>query len=199
VNTRNPVSGIQVSEKVASTRELGRRYREELERVLARTAEDEAVLVSFHGVVAMTGSFTDEFLGKLVVARAAGLTGKAGLLLVDLNDETAEEVDLCLGRRKMPAVWAQDGTARLLGGDDALKETFAAGVRRNEFRASDLAKDLGTSAQNMNNRLKKLVDAGTLVRSRHDPSVGGREFLYRIPGAPATAHRAPRQSPRQAV
>jgi hypothetical protein len=114
------------------------------------------------------------------------------LLLTDLNGETEYEVELCLGRRKMPAVWEQDGTVRLLGGDDALKETFAAGVRLNEFRASQLAEELGTTAQNVNNRLKRLLDAGSLVRARQDSPAGGREFLYRVPEMPE-GHHPPKQ------
>jgi hypothetical protein len=187
IDTRSLMYRIRVFDlvgrPVAQSRPLGHECREKLEVLLAEAPEDEVVVVSFADIEVMTGSFTDEFLGKLVAARAAGLTGKSPLLLTDLNEETAEEVDLCLGRRKMPAVWVQDGTAHLLGGDDALKETFAAGVRLNEFRASQLADDLGTTPQNMNNRLKRLVDAGALVRARHDPSAGGREFLYRVPGA----------------
>ncbi len=179
---------VQVSEvvgrPVAQTRPVGQRCREKLEAVLADAPEDEVVVVSFVNLDVMSGSFTDEFLGKVVTARAAGLTGKSPLLLTDLNEDTAEEVDLCLGRRKMPAVWVHEGTASLLGGDDALKQTFAAGVRLNEFRASQLAEELGTTPQNVNNRLKRLVDAGALVRARHDPSSGGREFLYRVPDVP---------------
>lgn len=173
-----------VCRDVAQTRPLGLRCREKLEALLAEAPEDQVVVVSFDGIDVMSGSFTDEFLGKVITAKVAGLTGRSPLLITDLNEETAEEIELCLGRRKMPAVWVQGGTARLLGGDEALKETFDAGVRRSEFRASQLAEDLGTTAQNMNNRLRRLLDAGTLVRARHDPSGGGREFLYRVPEIP---------------
>jgi hypothetical protein len=182
-----------VGNDVAQTRPLGRQCREHLEAVLAEAPEDEVVVVSFEGIEVMTGSFTDEFLGKLVTARAAGLTGKAPLLLTDLNDETEYEVELCLGRRKMPAVWEQNGNLRLLGGDDTLKETFAAGIRLNAFRASQLADELGTTAQNVNNRLKRLLDAGSLVRARQDSPAGGREFLYRVPEMPEGHHHPPKQ------
>ena len=72
-------------------------------------------------------------------------------------------MDLCLERRKTVAVWAANGTARLLGGDDTLKQTFAPGAQRGTFRASDwlLTRD---KLQNMNNRLKRLNDAGALLR-----------------------------------
>jgi len=137
----------------------------------------------------MTGSFTDEFLGKLLVAKAAGLTGRAPIILTDLTEETAEEVDLCLERRKAVAVWADGSTIRLLGGDDMLQQTFAAGALRGEFRASDLAADLRTTQQNINNRLKRLLESGALLRDRQDPTAGGREFLYRTPRLPEGTSR----------
>jgi len=170
---------FEVTGPLASTRARGLQCRQALERLLAIVPPDETVTVSFTNVKAMTGSFTDELLGKLLVARAAGLTGRAPIVLTGLIEETAEEVDLCLERRKIVAVWADGCTVRLLGGDDMLKLTFAAGVTRGEFRASDLAVDLRTTQQNVNNRLKRLLDAGALVRDRHDPVAGGREYRYR--------------------
>jgi len=175
------MASFDITGPLASTRARGLQYRQQLEQLLAAVPPDEAVVISFDAVMAMTGSFTDEFLGKLLVARAAGLTGRAPILLTGLTEETAEEVDLCLERRRTFAVWAEDGTAKLLGGDDALKQTFAAGARRGTFRASDLASDVGTTQQNMNNRLKRLHEAGALLRDRQDPAAGGREFLYRAP------------------
>jgi hypothetical protein len=180
------MTSFEITGPLASTRARGLQYRQELEQLLATVPPDEVVVLSFDAVKAMTGSFTDEFLGKLLVARAVGLTGCAPIILIGLTDETAEEVDLCLERRKAVAVWAENGAARLLGGDTALKQTFAAGTQRGTFRASDLASDLGTTQQNMNNRLKRLVESGALLRDRQDPAAGGREFLYRTPEIPSS-------------
>jgi hypothetical protein len=176
---------FEVTGPLAATRARGLQYRQELERRLAAGPADEAVIVSFQAVKAMTGSFTDEFLGKLLVARAAGLTGRAPIILTGLTEETAEEVDLCLERRKTVAVWGDGHMIRLLGGDAMLKQTFVAAALRREFRASDLATDLRTTQQNINNRLKRLLEAGALLRDRQDPAAGGREFLYRTPTPPA--------------
>jgi hypothetical protein len=189
---------LKVTGPLASTRACGLQYRQQLERILADIPPDEAVIVSFQDVKAMTGSFTDEFLGKLLVARAAGLTGRAPVILTGLSDETAWEVDLCLERRKTVAVWADGTTIRLLGGDEMLKQTFAAAALRGEFRASDLAGDLSTSQQNVNNRLKRLLDAGALLRDRQDPAAGGREFLYWVPTLPARFHADKRPQPTEA-
>jgi len=191
---------FKVTGPLASTRARGLQYRQQLEHILADVPADEDVIVSFQNVKAMTGSFTDEFLGKLLVARAAGLTGRAPIILTGLTEETAWEVDLCLERRKTVAVWADGTTIRLLGGDEMLKQTFTAAALRGEFRASDLATDLRTSQQNVNNRLKRLLDAGAVLRDRQDPAAGGREFLYRVPTPPATSrsgrHPNPTETPR---
>jgi hypothetical protein len=190
---------FQVTGPLASTRACGLQYRQELEHILADNPPDEAVIISFQNVTAMTGSFTDEFLGKLLVARAAGLTGRAPVILTGLTDETAWEVNLCLERRKTVAVWADDAALRLLGGDEIVKQTFAAAALRGEFRASDLAVDLSTSQQNVNNRLKRLLDAGALLRDRQDPAAGGREFLYRVATLPSTSHSEAHPQPNRAT
>jgi len=187
-----------VTGPLASTRARGLQYRQKLEDILADIPADDDVIVSFQNVKAMTGSFTDEFLGKLLVARAAGLTGRAPIILTGLTEETAWEVDLCLERRKTVAVWADGTTMRLLGGDEMLKETFTAAVLRGEFRASDLATDLRTSQQNVNNRLKRLLDAGAVLRDRQDPAAGGREFLYRVPTLPEASHSGRHPNPTEA-
>jgi len=175
---------FEVTGPLAATRARGYEYRQQLERLLAAVPADEVVVVSFQAVKAMTGSFTDEFLGKLLVARAAGLTGGAPIIVTGLTEETAEEVDLCLERRKTVVVWSDGATIRLLGGDEMLKQTFTAGAVREKFRAGDLVADLRTSQQNINNRLRRLLEAGAVLRVRQDPEGGGREFLYRVPTLP---------------
>lgn len=175
---------FEVTGPLAATRARGYQYRQQLEELLATVPADEVVVISLQAVKAMTGSFTDEFLGKLLVARAAGLTGRAPIILTGLIEETAEEVELCLERRKTVAVWSDGETIRLLGGDEMLKQTFTAGAARESFRAGDLAADLRTTQQNINNRLKRLLEAGAVFRDRQDPAAGGREFLYRVPALP---------------
>jgi len=86
-----------------------------------------------------------------------------------------------LSLRGAAIVWQHDGKVELLGGEEHLQETFSMAAQRQEFRASDLAEDLQLKVQNVNNRLKKLVDDGALIRDRRDPDRGGREFFYRIP------------------
>src|SRR5581483_5019343 len=139
----------------ASTRPTGEARRLEVELLLKNARPGTVFSISFQPVRAMTGSFTDEFLAKLLVARLAGLLPTNPIVVRDLNEETAEEVDLTLARRQVMVAWIDSEHAELLGGDDLLKETFRAARHTETGRASDLANLLGTSPQNMNNRLKR--------------------------------------------
>jgi predicted transcriptional regulator len=71
---------------------------------------------------------------------------------------------------------------RLLGDAAILADTYAATRRLGDFRAAQLAEELGISLPNANNRLKKLVEAGALYRERGSgPERGGKEFTYCLP------------------
>ena len=50
------------------------------------------------------------------------------------------------------------------------------------FNATELAAKVGPSAQNVNNRLKRLVTGGALARRRVAARTGGKEFIYPVPG-----------------
>jgi DNA-binding transcriptional ArsR family regulator len=172
---------FEVPQEFPVTREAGESVRSLLEKSLASAHSGDVVEVSFVKVTAMTMSFTDEFLGKLLTSRAAGDLPDVALVLTGLTEETSNEIDVCLERRGAAIAWQDDGEVILLGGEKHLRETFAVAAKRGTFRASDLADDLKLRPQNVNNRLKKLVDDGALIRDRRDPDRGGREFIYRIP------------------
>ena len=163
------------------TRGDGVSIRERLEAALReadRTGTD--LELDFSEVTAMTHSFVDECLGRLLSKRAAGDLPPVLMTAGGLNDETAEEIDIALSRRKLGLVRIDGDRPVLLGADDYLKETFDQGAAREEFRAADLAEELGTTPQNMNNRLKALVDSGALRRVRSTIPGGGREFVYQV-------------------
>lgn len=166
-----------------ATRDTGAKVRDELEHDLRRASAGETVEVSFADVEAVTISFADEFLGKLVTERAAGLLlPDVALIVTNLNDEVREALHVCLERRDGVAVYRHGRRHELLGAtDDILNQTFERARARQEFRASELADDLGISPQNANNRLKRLVEAGALLRVRTAPKGGGKEFVYRAP------------------
>jgi hypothetical protein len=64
--------------------------------------------------------------------------------------------------------------------EDFLRETYDLVLRLRRLRALDLSAALGISAQNANNRLKRLVDIGVLRREPATPKQGGKEFVYTV-------------------
>ncbi|MGZ6609309.1 MAG: hypothetical protein ACXVFI_19845, partial [Solirubrobacteraceae bacterium] len=125
----------------------------------------------------------DAFLGRFLTEITAGTREPVLLLITGLTADTAEEVEAVLIRRKLAAATVVDGEPVLLGGDSYLKSTFAQVARRGRSSPNDVAAALNTTAQNANNRLKRLVSMGALHRYRSDPAGGGREFAYEVHNA----------------
>lgn len=160
-----------------ATRSLGREGRDRLEDKIAGKQHID-LTIDFTSVEAMTISFADEFLGKFLSTFDTMKTD-ATIKLAGLNTENLEAVEICLERRETQAVVMKlDGSLALVG-DPILADTFDALPQDKEFKANDVAEDLQLSAQNANNRLKRLVAAGALRKTRSAaPSRGGKEFVY---------------------
>jgi hypothetical protein len=169
-----------IPDKLLTLRTDGRRLRDALEAELRTAKAGDVVEISFSNVEAITGSATDEFLGKLLTARSAGDVPDVAFVLTGLNEDTAFEVNMCLSQRKAAAVWSEGQHAELLGGDEFLKITFEHAARHGEFVATDLAAELEVTPQNLNNRLKRLVSDGALIR-RRDTTASGKQFVYEVP------------------
>jgi len=163
-----------------TTRSQGESNRRRLE-VEMESQPPDSLEIRFDGVDALTISFADEFLGRLLTELQSAIRDPVPLLLTGLNEDTAVELDVVLERRKLLAACFLDGDLRLLGGDRFLKSTYSATVRLQRFTPSRLASELGTSVQNVNNRLKRLVTAGALERERVPVVGGGREYEYQLP------------------
>lgn len=165
-----------------ATREKAAKIRDDLEKALRKANPEELIEISFKGVQAATISFADEFVGRLMTARMSQDLPEIGILLTNLNGELFEAIDVCLERRELLAAYAKGQEVGLLGKVDShLTKTFQTSYELEEFRASELADELEITIQNANNRLKKLTDAGVLMRDRSDPEAGGKEFIYRVP------------------
>ncbi|MDT0318028.1 hypothetical protein [Streptomyces millisiae] len=165
------------------TRTSGITVRNALEAQVHEAAPVALLTIDFVGVDAMTNSFTDEFLGKFYLSLAAGDSDVQGVQLVGLSEETRDAVTVCLERRKQIAVDGDDGV--LLGDAALLADTYEQARQLGRFRTTALADALRISLPNANNRLKRLVEAGALVRNRTaGPEGGGKEFVYSLPGAP---------------
>lgn len=177
---RFPVQG-----PVAATRERGREVRERLENLL-RSAEVGAVVeVDLTGVEAMTVSFADELIGRLMTDRAAGEFEGQAVIIVGKGDDVRETVQAVLERRKTGALYRdQAGSdAEPLAGPPWFRETVSQAQRLGRFSALDLARELDLSPQAANNRLKQLSASGAVVRERTVPVGGGKEYEYRAASA----------------
>jgi len=171
-----------------TTRSEGERLRQKLEKALRPRPTD--LDVSFSDVKALTISFADEFLGRVLTELQVAPHEPIPIVLTGLNEDAAEELDVVLERRKLAAASEVGGRLTLIGGDRYLKSTYEAAVTLRRFTPAALAEKLGSTVQNINNRLKKLVQAGALERSRVPVAGGGREYEYYIPEAFSVAQPA---------
>jgi len=162
-----------------ATRPKGEAVRRDLEGMLSEVPEGETLIVDFSGVEDVTFSFADETIAKLLVARFAGDFQDRGITLTGMNDDIRETVSIVLDRRDLSAV-VEGSNPVIVGRDSYLTETLEIAMELGSFRATDLADRLGLSAQATNNRLKHLLNAGAVVRSRVVPEGGGKEFRYRV-------------------
>ncbi|WP_371783904.1 STAS-like domain-containing protein [Streptosporangium subroseum] len=163
-----------------STRSTARALREDLEKLIETSGDLAEVKIDFSQVEAMTISFADEFLGRFYSRMATG-DFTVIVNLIGLNDEeTRETVSICLERRDLVGVDADQH--QLLGKAEMLADTYQVARELGRFRATELASRLKITPQNVNNRLKKLVAAGALLRQRvTDLERGGKEFGYVVP------------------
>jgi len=163
-----------------ATRSKGREIREELEDRISLEHPDE-VIIDFTGVEAMTISFADEFLGRFYASLATGDVPAPAALLAGLNEENLATVSICLERRELAAAAIINGKLALLSALDFLAETYKHALSLGTFSALDLAEQLAITPQNVNNRLKRLVEAGAIRRRRVVTGRGGKEFTYTAP------------------
>lgn len=175
-----------------TTRDLAKRTLRDLQDETLGSAE--TVIIDFDGVVAMTISFADEFLGEYYSALASRDTLPAVVALTGLHEELRETIDICLQRRDLIAAEEQLGTITLLAASNVITETFELAQKlarkAGSFTAMNVASQLNISAPNANNRLKKLVGARALIRQQGVAERGGKEFSYVLPKLPAaTPHK----------
>lgn len=171
-----------------TTRDLAKRTLRDLQD---QTPEDvNTVIIDFNGVVAMTISFADEFLGEYFNTLAGRDTLPSAVALTGLHEELRETIAICLERRDLTAVEAQYDGLTLLAASNVIAETFELAQRLARevgyFTAVNVASQLSISAPNANNRLKKLVGARALIRQQGVAERGGKEFSYALPHLQAT-------------
>ena len=171
--------------EVASTRELGRIWRERLDEFAAGIQPGDVLEIDLMSVKAMTISFADECIGRFIASRVGGDQEDRGLIIhgprgaagVDLR----ETLDAVLSRRGAGVLYIDEHRREVaIGGPAWFSATFEEARTLNVFRVTDLASRLDLSPQATNGRLKKLSAAGAVLRERVVPDGGGKEFEYRV-------------------
>jgi hypothetical protein len=168
------------------------KVRTRVEHEIAEQPAGTPIELDFSGVVAISVTFADECLGRLLSTRLAGFDEDHPLFVTGANEAVRETISAALRSRRLQLLSFSDGV-ELLGGDDVQRQTIEQAFELEEFSVNDLASRLGLTAQAANNRLAHLVRVGALRREPVLPSRGGREFRYVAPHPPETpAARRPR-------
>lgn len=178
---------VQLGEWPA-TRSLGQEGRARLDDLLGER-EDIDLVIDFAGVEVMNISFADEFLGKFLASHDFGAKGIT-LRITGLNADNYFSVVVCVERREAQAVVVEPDGKLSLVGDKILADTFATAAALQSFKANDLAVAMALTAQNANNRLKRLTQIGAVRKTQvTGSSHGGREYSYETVRAVDVAHR----------
>jgi hypothetical protein len=172
--------GQQGGAPFLATRSKGREIREALEDQVAQSSPDE-VVIDFAGVEAMTISFADEFIGRFFAALDTVDLRSPAVVATGLNEENLTTLSICLERRELAAAAIVDDHPVLIGAPDYLVETYRHALSLGTFSALDLAQRLDITPQNVNNRLKRLIDSAAIRRRRVVGGRGGKEFTYTAP------------------
>jgi hypothetical protein len=162
--------------------EKGRRVRAEVEAELETLSEGSVLVLDLKGVEVMDFSFAGEVFGKLYSRLGMEHPGRA-LILRGLSDYVRVNLQAALASLGLVAL-AVNGTHQweLIGkAGDTDCETLEAVQRLREATAPELADALSIKLTTCNQRLKKLTDAGAILRTRFTASSGGEQYLYRWP------------------
>lgn len=171
-----------------ANRVLGRTCRDRLDEILENRGGID-LTIDFDGVDVMNISFADEFLGKFLTLHDFS-DQDTTVKVTGLNQDNQYSIAVCVERRQTHVVVReQSGELVLLGDDPILRDTFEHTLRLGSFKANRLADAMGLSAQNANNRLKRLAAVGALRRRQITGSTrGGREYSYEPLPADVSCH-----------
>jgi hypothetical protein len=172
------------SDGVLASREAGRTARSRIEHEIAAQRPGEPIALDFDGIAAISITFADECVGRLLSSRLAGYDEDHPLLALNANEAVRDTLDAALRARRLVLLSFGDDGPELLGGDEVLTETLMEAVRLRAFTVAQIAERLQLTPQAANNRLAHLVRSGALSRARIIPSRGGREFRYEVPLTP---------------
>jgi Transcriptional regulators len=161
--------------ELVGTREQGREAQEEVVQTIREMPENENLVLSLDGVKVFSGSFADEAVTTPYQRLVNGEYGEKYMFLECKNKEILDDLEAKLDKRKLAMLvhnddskWDVVGTLK-----KHLKETLEKVVEDKQVTANDLAKKLGISLTNCNNRLSTLQKMGLIKREKVNNPVGG--------------------------
>lgn len=164
------------------TRDLARKVRTELYKVLEKAAEGDVVVLDLKGVQVFDFSFANELFGKTLYTLAAEFPGRY-VLFDHLTPYTRENLINALEGMKLLAI-ARSGTSyELIGKAHPTDvETFNALARQSRpATAAALADMFRVNLTAMHERLNKLFAAGVVRRESSTSAAGRVQFAYAVP------------------
>jgi hypothetical protein len=176
--------GALATDGVLASREDARTARTRIEHEIAKQRPGEPIALDFTDVAAISITFADECVGRLLSSRLAGYDDNHPILALNTDEAVRDTLDAALRARRLVLLALSDDGPELLGGDEVLTETLMEAVRLRTFTVAEIAEKLRLTPQAANNRLAHLVRSGALSRARIIPSRGGREFRYELPVTP---------------
>lgn len=163
-----------------ATRRRGSACVEHLRRLVG--ANDDVVL-DFSGVDIVTAPFLFEFFaGIREILREKEKEGAPIVVVANVEDETLEELELVLERRRLPLAVLRGDRIELLEAPSHLKDTLREAFElRGPFTTTQLAERLSLEGTAVTERLRPLIEGGVLSKERDPNAKRGVRYLYRAP------------------
>ena len=161
--------------------ERGKKKRSAIETLLENLPEGASLRIHLKTVEAMDFSFMSEFLGTILGLWPNRYVGRA-LVLMDPSKYLVDNLDAGLKAVNVVALTAGARSWQLVGKTTATdRPTLEVVARLKRATAPEIAKDLGIQLTACNQRLRKLSEAGAIIRSKTAAPTGGEQFVYEWP------------------
>ncbi len=162
--------------------ELGRRLRSEVEAQLDALSPGGVQVIQMRGVEVFDFSFASELFGRLYASLATAYPGRA-VVLASASDYVKVNLDAALKSLDQLALVKQGAKGWDVIGKvaDTDRETLDALASKKQATAPELAESLNIKLTACNQRLRKLSDAGAILRARFSSTSGGDQYLYTWP------------------
>jgi len=161
------------------TRDLAKKVRAELTKLLEGADPGASVIIDADGVDVFDYSFANELFGKTLLSLPNEHPGRF-LIVENLSPYTMENLDRALESLSLAMIERKGKKVNLIGKiHQAYLETFMLIAKAKEPMIANTVKDrLNINLTAANERLTKLVGMGLLRRERGTSEAGREQYLY---------------------